>query len=142
MVTMPKKREKAPPDLIFPDEQSEKPAEDALIDPAVQKILKEKSKNVNKVIVCLENIMKGSSEEQVYDSKLKELVSRPIAASVKVQAAKVWNDLVMKKVVADKKEVAAKGGGGYDVARAIAAVNRSKDQERKRILLAQGKGNN
>jgi hypothetical protein len=142
-----KKSQKAPPGLAdyLSDEPAEQndPPEESLLDPFVTKTLKLHSKKVNKVIKCLEGIMKPGAEEQVFDAKTATLIKRPIPASVKVNAAKVWNELVMKKIVADKKDI-NKGSGGsqYSLAKAIADVNRRKDAEKKKIALEAGVGKN
>lgn len=125
-----------------------------------QKSIQKHVKKLNRVVKTLEHILWGSPVDAIWDEKKKvycphckenitqhmnDLIpttNRPVPAVVRVQAAKVWNELLMKKVVADKKEIAGKSGMQYNPARAIADVARRKEAEKKKLLLEQGMGKN
>lgn len=142
----------------FQDEPSEPSVDEHSSE--FQKSIQKHVKKLNRVVKTLEHILWGSPVDVMWDEKKKvfcphckenitaamnDLIpttNRPVQAVVRVQAAKVWNELLMKKVVADKKEVASKGGPTFDPARAISEVAKRKEAEKKQALLAQGLGKN
>ena len=63
-------------------------------------------RDYNKVIEVLIRIIKGEEKEYVFDTKGRKLVERPPALADRVKAAKVWKEMTLDKVVADKKMIA------------------------------------
>lgn len=51
----------------------------------------------------LRDIIMGTEKEYVYDYKKQRLLDRPAPLDVRVKAIKVWKELTLDKVIADKK---------------------------------------